>query len=115
MLFAAELARRHPELTSVSGHPGLIIKTGLWERENQSHSLMKHWISTLGSFCCVSVEQGAHNQLYLAAGAKPEQLRNGAFYTPVGNLKSGNSLVDDVAGGKKLWDWTEAELSKVGY
>ena len=69
----------------------------------------------LGPLILRGVPEGAHNQLWAAAGAKREELVDGAYYTPVGKSHAGNKFVKDKAGGKKLWDWTEAELKKAGY
>ena len=113
ILFAAELARRHPQLTSVSLHPGM-IKTDLWKHDDQSHSFMKYFMSIFGSFLYRTAEEGAHNQLYLAAGAQQEDLQNGSYYTPVGSAKK-NKFATDVAGGKKFWEWTENVLAKAEY
>lgn len=114
ILFAAELARRHPSLTSVSLHPGM-IKTDLWKHDDQSHSLMKYFMLVVGPFIYKTPEEGAHNQLYLAAAARRASIQNGAYYTPVGKVKSSNKFATNVGGGKAFWDWTEAELRKAGY
>ena len=57
-------------------------------------------------------EEGAYSQLYVAAGAKKEELVNGAFYMPTGVLS--NSRLNKVAKSEKLatelWEWTEKAL-----
>lgn len=57
-------------------------------------------------------EEGAFSQLYVAAGAKKENLVNGAFYMPIGALSS--SRLDKVAKSEKLakelWEWTEKAM-----
>jgi NAD(P)-dependent dehydrogenase (short-subunit alcohol dehydrogenase family) len=113
ILFAAELSRRYPNLTSVSIHPGM-IKTDLWKYDNESNSFMKYFMMVFGGFIYRDTHQGAYNQLWAAAGADKSELQNGGYYTPVGK-KSVNKFVKDVSASKRLWDWTESELEKAGY
>ncbi|KAJ5568856.1 hypothetical protein N7450_011342 [Penicillium hetheringtonii] len=110
ILFAAELARRHPSITSVSVHPGVIL-TDLYDSINQRSPIISLGSKSL-SFFGSSVSQGAYNELWAAAGAKKEDLVNGAYYVPVGNHKPHNKYVRSEKMGKELWDWTETELSK---
>jgi len=114
ILFAAELARRYPAFKSVSLHPGM-IKTDLYLPNQDINTVFKYGFALLGPLILRSVPEGAHNQLWAAAGAKREELVDGAYYTPVGKSHAGNKFAKDKAGGKKLWDWTEAELKKAGY
>jgi NAD(P)-dependent dehydrogenase (short-subunit alcohol dehydrogenase family) len=113
ILFAAELARRYPALKSVSLHPG-IIKTDLYLPNQEVNSLFKYALAIFGPFVLKGVPQGAHNQLWAAAGAQRDELIDGAYYTPVGRPHARNKFAEDRAGGKRLWDWTEAELKKAG-
>ncbi|CAG7956716.1 unnamed protein product [Penicillium nalgiovense] len=110
ILFAAELSRRYPSITSVAVHPGIIV-TSLYDSLN-SQSLF----ATLGSkFLRLSgptVQQGACNSLWAAAGAKKEELSNGGYYVPVGILKRRNKWACNEDMGKRLWEWTELELTK---
>lgn len=110
ILFAAELARRYPSLTSVSVHPGVIM-TDLYGSMSERSSVVALGHKVMG---CVgtSVSQGACNQLWAAAGAKKEELRNGAYYVPVGNRKAQNKFASDEDMGRRLWEWTETELQK---
>lgn len=110
ILFAAELSRRYPSITSVSVHPGVIM-TDLYGSMNERSSVAALGHKVMG---CVgtSVSQGACNQLWAATGAKKEELKNGAYYVPVGNLKSQNKFSSDEDMGRRLWEWTEAELQK---
>lgn len=114
IVFAAELARRHPELTSVSLHPGIIM-TELHTASQQKFSFVGFAMKWMAPFIASDIPGGALNTLWLAAGAKKNQLQNGAYYTPVGNLKGSNKWSTDAAAGKTLWDWTEEELRNVGY
>ena len=62
-----------------------------------------------------NIQTGAHNTLWAAAGADKGELEQGAYYTPVGKLESGNpgnKRAKDTEAGKALWEWTEAEIAK---
>lgn len=110
ILFAAELARRYPVLTSVSLHPG-VIKSDLWQSTNDNNPLIRFGLSLLRPFMFQSIQTGAHNQLW-AVAAEKEEMHNGAYYTPVGKLDRGNIYARDEKAAKALWEWTEAEIAK---
>ena len=114
ILFAAEVARRYPFLTSTSLHPGIIM-TDLHSPSQGSNSLISIGMKFAMPFIGQDVPHGALNSLWLAAGAKKEALTSGGYYTPVGKLQPGNKWSKDQNAGSRLWDWTEAELKKVGY
>lgn len=113
IMFAAELARRYPTLTSVSLHPG-IIKTDLHVPSTESNTLLKYGSKIISPLLFGSIETGALNSLWASAGAKKEELVNGAYYTPVGKLRKPKWSTDPEA-GRKLWEWTENELKTAGY
>jgi NAD(P)-dependent dehydrogenase (short-subunit alcohol dehydrogenase family) len=115
ILFAAELARRHPAITSVSVHPG-VVKSDLWKASNENNMLIRFGLMLVGPLMFQSVQTGAHNQLWASAGAMKDEMQNGAYYTPVGKVESGNTgnkHAKDAEAGKALWEWTEAEIAKV--
>ncbi|PKX91177.1 dehydrogenase with different specificitie [Aspergillus novofumigatus IBT 16806] len=112
ILFAAELARRFPSITSVSVHPGIIF-TDLYGPASE-FSTVAALSSKLLSIFGTPVRAGAYNQLWAAAGAKKQDLVNGAYYVPVGKLKAHNEYTKNEEQGRRLWDWTEAELHKFG-
>jgi NAD(P)-dependent dehydrogenase (short-subunit alcohol dehydrogenase family) len=113
IMFAAELARRYPALTSVSLHPG-IIKTDLYLPNAKSNAIVRWGARIVGPVLFATVETGALNQLWAAAGAKREELVNGGYYTPVGKHRT-NKWSTDADAGRKLWEWTEKELKTAGY
>jgi len=113
IMFAAELARRHPTLTSVSIHPG-IIKTDLYIPNTESNYLMRYGSKLIGPLLFHDIATGALNQLWAAAAARKEELVNGGYYTPVGIFHK-NKWATDADAGKKLWEWTEKELETAGY
>lgn len=110
ILFAAEMSRRYPSITSVAVHPGVII-TKLYDALN-SHSMVLALGSKFLRFSGSTVYQGACNSLWAAVGAKKEELTNGGYYVPVGILKRRNKLACNEDMGKRLWEWTELELTK---
>lgn len=114
ILFAAEFARRYPDIKAVSLHPGL-IKTQLYEPSGStSNFIVRNAIGLFGPLVFVDVPRGAWNQLWASAGSERGERKSGAYYTPVGKLQS-NKWAGDEVGGKKFWDWTEGELAKAGY
>ncbi|KIW47434.1 uncharacterized protein PV06_00131 [Exophiala oligosperma] len=113
IMFAAEFARRYPAFTAVSLHPGM-IHTDLYAANSQTNPLVRYGSKLIGPLIFQSIEAGAFNTLWLSAGAKKEELKNGQYYTPVGKLQN-NKWATDAEAGKKLWDWTEQELKKAGY
>jgi NAD(P)-dependent dehydrogenase (short-subunit alcohol dehydrogenase family) len=114
ILFAGELSRRYPQLTSISLHPGMIA-TDLYASNKKTNPIVRYGTALLGPLFMHSVEKGAYNQLWATDGATKQELTNGAYYTPVGRLGRGNSHAKNKDDGKKLWEWTESELAKSGF
>ncbi|KAF4829921.1 putative oxidoreductase [Colletotrichum siamense] len=105
LLFAHEMARRCPEWTTVSIHPGT-VKTDL-QRSESGPFLIKAFQAVVVPLIGVSVEEGAKNQLWAATA---DGVLNGEYYVPVGVPGKGSALSKDEDLARKLWDWTEAEL-----
>ncbi|KAL1876783.1 hypothetical protein Plec18167_005192 [Paecilomyces lecythidis] len=112
ILFAAELARRYPSITSVSVHPGIIM-TDLYDSMSKGSIFAAASAKATGIFA-TPLHKGPYNQLWAAAGAKKDDLVNGAYYVPVGIPKAKNSYVVNKDMGNRLWEWTEAELQRFG-
>jgi NAD(P)-dependent dehydrogenase (short-subunit alcohol dehydrogenase family) len=108
-LFARELARRHPEITAVAIHPG-VVGTQLLYPYSDSLGLPRWLAYGLVSPFVKTVEAGAKNQLWGAVG----EVENGEWYTPVGikgtTKVRGTDLARDDDLASKLWEWTEKEL-----
>lgn len=108
LVYAAEIARRHPQLVSVSVYPG-IVETDIFEANGAGLvvGLLHLYASVLGT----KVEVGARTQVWAATTPK-SNLVNGEYYTPVGTIigrnRSRSSRSPEL--GKMLWDWTEKEL-----
>ncbi|MCJ1250366.1 hypothetical protein MMC30_007592 [Trapelia coarctata] len=113
VLFARELAAKHPTITSVSVHPGLIA-TDLYGPNKATSTLMRYGMALLQPLMFSSVEQGTRNQLW-AATAPKDQLKSGAYYKPVGSLSSGSGHAQNGKMAESLWEWTEKELASKGY
>ncbi|KAF2737579.1 NAD(P)-binding protein [Polyplosphaeria fusca] len=117
ILHARSLAEHYPSITAVSLHPGVIL-TDLYTSVS-SNPFMKlpfmlyKWVAGWLPGHFAGVEGGALTQTW-AATAPKDQVTNGAYYMPVGNLSSGSGYARDAGLAKKLWEWTEGELEKHG-
>lgn len=112
ILFARKLAAKYPTITSVSVHPGLIA-TDLYLPNKSSNALLRYGMALVQPLMFRSVEQGTRNQLW-AATAPKGQLKNGAYYKPVGSLSNGSGDAQNGEMAEKLWEWTEKELASKG-
>ena len=111
ILFAAELARRYPSITSVSVHPG-VVASDLYNGTQSTNKIAGSMLPA-AKLMFRSVRSGAFNQLWAAAGARKDELVNGEYYTPVGNRIKGNRFSVDAELAKKVWEWTEKEVERV--
>ncbi|KAK0621705.1 hypothetical protein B0T17DRAFT_461601, partial [Bombardia bombarda] len=108
LLYARELARRHPKVLSLSIHPG-VVGTGL-VNDLRLFDRMFVKASQLGRI--LTPEQGAFNNLW-SVSAPRASIAPGAFYEPVGRLSTTETAQSrDPELASKLWDWTEKELEK---
>ncbi len=105
--YAAELARRHPEIRSVSVHPGL-VNTGLTNNLTIARPYLKPILPIVGFFV-TPVAAGAKNQLWAATS---QDAKSGEFYHPVGVAGKGSKLSKDEKLARELWEWTDAELTR---
>lgn len=105
VLYAAELARRIPDITFASLWPGVIL-TGLVSRS----SLPTRILTKLAT-SPIPVEEGVLNQLWAATGHKRD-VESGRYYVypRVLNKYLNQSVYDKSA--VELWDWTENELKR---
>ncbi|KAF3024953.1 hypothetical protein E8E14_013564 [Neopestalotiopsis sp. 37M] len=113
LVYAREIARRFPTITTVSVHPG-VVKTDLVNNLSAARKTVVYVSQYVQGVSLMEEWQGCLNQLWAAAGAKKEELLNGAFYRPVGALS--NDMLDKMAKdselANKLWSWTEEVLTK---
>jgi NAD(P)-dependent dehydrogenase (short-subunit alcohol dehydrogenase family) len=117
ILFATEFARRYPQITSVSIHPGVVETTMITDMATgpRYFNATACWLAGVKF---MEPHQGAWSQLWCSAGAKKEELRNGGFYRPVGRdcwvekEKPMTKLSKDEDLAKRLWNWTEEVLER---
>jgi len=113
IVYAAELARRYPQILSVSVHPG-VVGTDLVHSLTWSRKAFVRGTNWVQGISMMTPEQGRLNQIW-AATAKRSEIVNGGFYTPVGVLR--NDMLDDDAKSpeiaRKLWDWTNEVVAGV--
>lgn len=109
LIYAKELARRYPEVTTVSVHPGVIVT----DLVNSLSFTKRVFVSVTTVGMKRKPEEGAWSQLWCVAAPKEDlHKHNGAFYEPVGILSDKkNSYTEDSALATELWDFTEKELA----
>ncbi|OLN97916.1 putative oxidoreductase C736.13-like protein 2 [Colletotrichum chlorophyti] len=111
ILFTRELARRHPSITTVAVHPG-VVDTGLVTNQGLLNRIFVYVPNKIMGATMLTAEKGCWNQVWAAAAADKAGLVNGAFYMPVGVLA--DDKLDGCATDEKLaaelWTWTEKVL-----
>lgn len=113
IVYASEFARQHPSILSVSIHPGL-VSTPMTTEMGWFNKSFVNVNAKLQSIQMLDPADGVLNQLWCAAGAKKDSLRNGAFYLPVG-VEASEKLTKEAKSedlAKKLWEWTDGVLGK---
>ncbi|KAJ9604982.1 hypothetical protein H2200_010371 [Cladophialophora chaetospira] len=114
ILHARELAKRYPEILTTSAHPGRVesnLANVMFDVNGFNGRFQRVFDSLAGQF---TVQQGALTQLW-AATWKRDEVKNGAYYVPAGKENAGSKKSRDAELAKKLWEWTESELSAKGY
>jgi NAD(P)-dependent dehydrogenase (short-subunit alcohol dehydrogenase family) len=110
ILFARQMAKRYPQITSVAVHPG-VIKTDLFNHMFNSNWVLGSLSNVFGRAVYGTVQEGAKNSLWAATASK-DQVKTGQYYIPIGTLNPGSAYSNDEKMAESLWDWTEAELKK---
>ncbi|EEH10258.1 oxidoreductase [Histoplasma capsulatum G186AR] len=116
VLHGSELARRYPELTVASVHPGVIMSTELMDHMNCVDRFVVKM--AVRNFLHVGLQEGSYNTLWAATTTRIAKtgeddagfLKSGGIYHPVGTPIPHTPLSGDEALAKKLWEWTEKEL-----
>lgn len=104
ILYAAELARRYPSITTVSVHPG-VVKTTLVSKlgaVNKGLVYLLNWRSMK------SPAEGAYNQLWAATA---ENVSSGVYYEPIGVRGKPSKDSDNAKLAGELYEWTDKELA----
>lgn len=78
-MYPAELTRRYPSIKAVSVHPG-VVETDLLTSLPPFKRRLICGIVRLQGINILKEDEGRLNQLWAAAGAKKDELVNGAFY-----------------------------------
>ncbi|KAK8050136.1 oxidoreductase [Apiospora phragmitis] len=107
MLYARELAKRHPTLLCFSIHPG-VVSTGLVTDLKTSDRLFIQ-MTNVGKI--ITTEQGAFNHLW-AVSAPHDSIEQGGFYEPVGVLSSEKGLRPEMRNMPASFGTTEKELER---
>jgi len=110
ILFSNELARRYPEIKSISLHPGS-VNTGLSRGLKTTYPWAAWIIQGLLNLVTTTVQQGTMNQLWASTSDK---VVNGEYYDPVGVVGRKSKFVNDEGLAKKLWEFTETEFEAHG-
>ena len=107
ILFSAELARRYPQIKSISLHPGL-VESNLSNPVAESSLLMRYCFVPVSYYLfSVSAAEGAKTQLWAAVSPDAE---SGKYYIPVGRGGTEQGKAKDEWLARRLWEWTEKEL-----
>ena len=105
IVYAAELARRYPQLTVLSVHPG-VASTGLVTNLSFFHKALVY-VTNPGIKAPADI---VANQLWAATGEKGGITTNGGYYKPVGVPGKLDKVARSEKLGRELWDWTRKEL-----
>ncbi|KAL2816537.1 retinol dehydrogenase [Aspergillus granulosus] len=114
VLHSKELARRYPDILSVSLHPGT-VKTNLSAGPISSTPLYR-LIKPLVELGAPGPRKGAANILF-AVGSTTLKLGsdNGAYLLPVGKVSAPSKAGSDPKMAEDLWSWTEKALASRGF
>lgn len=107
ILYSQKIAELYPKIMSCSIQPGvvstdLIGTLGWFDRTFIT-------VTTLGK--SLTPDEGSYNMCWVAT-TKRTNLKNGAFYEPVGWPGTMSKLSQDDAVRNELWEWTQKELEE---
>ncbi|MFI6599216.1 SDR family NAD(P)-dependent oxidoreductase [Nonomuraea sp. NPDC050536] len=102
LMFGYELHRRHPELTVVALHPGMV-------RTNLGREFPRVQVALMGALSA-SAEHGAAP---VAALAAEKDVRNGGYYNRFTPISSSPESYDTAVAGR-LWEVTEGLRGRFG-
>jgi NAD(P)-dependent dehydrogenase (short-subunit alcohol dehydrogenase family) len=117
ILFARELCKRYPNITSVAVHPG-IVATDLVHNLSFWNRLLVRATNPMG---LITPRQGCYNTVWAATASDvAEKLQGGtrslckksqvALFLPVGVPDAGDARCWDDQLMVKLWDWTVGQV-----
>ncbi|KAF2107721.1 dehydrogenase with different specificitie [Lophiotrema nucula] len=106
ILYTAELAKRHPTITSIAIHPS-VVWTGIIE---ELPFLDRLFIKAATWGQKMPLHQGAYNECWAATTPRKESIQSGSLYYPVGVKTELTKPAADEKLWAELWDWTEKQL-----
>lgn len=111
VLFAQELAKRHPEILSNSCHPG-IIASDLYNHLGFMSTMIKGF-AAIGAG--LNTADGALTQLYLATSPEIASSKiSGQYYVPLAKRSTASSAANEKC-ASRLWILSEKFLADKGY
>lgn len=107
VLYASELARQYPWLTTASLEPGTV-----WTGLLSNLGLLDRIFLTLVTWWkTVELHKGAYNTCW-AATTERSNIDSGKFYKPVGVRVPAMGYTEDEELAQKLWVWTHDQLQQ---
>ena len=123
ILFTTQLAKRYPNITSVSIHPGAVA-TSLANTVTSNYFIIR-WAFAVLQYFFKSPAQGALNQTWAAAapvkgkpgsgGGSIVEVEQGQYYVPVAKVGAKSKYAQDEEMSERLWEWSEEELKSQSY
>lgn len=115
ILFIKSLAKRYPQLTASSAHPGTVV-TPIYGGQKISMGFAgdlfyKYVVMSVVNLTGVTPDEGAKTQLWCAVSG---EVKSGKYYEPIAKPDLESKLAKDEAFADKLWDWTNKELKSHG-
>ncbi|CAM1509652.1 Fc.00g033910.m01.CDS01 [Cosmosporella sp. VM-42] len=111
ILFARKLSQVYPAVQCISYNPGQ-VKTDLFKKATGINKWFMMFIGMPFMWLTgVSPEKGAENGLWVASS---KNVRNGAYYEPVGMLEERKTNLTNQELMDELWEWTDKELTEHG-
>ena len=110
VLFAGELARRHPGLRSYSLHPG-VVASRIVRGESQSWWLALGW--NLFKPFSFTPKRGAKTSVFLAT-VNPAPEPNGQYFDEYQHVMRPSALARDANLSRELWEVTERMWREAG-
>ena len=105
LLYADELTRRYPTVTSTAVHPG-VVETELVTKHLSFGKRLGLRLNFLGTGRTYP-EEGARNQVWAATAGG---VQSGTYYVPVGVKGRREKMGGNEDLARRLWEWTESEL-----
>lgn len=108
ILYAEELTKRYPKISTIALHPGVITDNTLVQNTGAFDRFLI-WVTNINTR--IGVDDGAKNTVW-AATCNRRDLDGWAYCEPVGETMEPLGWEKDKRNkhGPELWDWTEREL-----